>query len=152
VSLRAIVPIAALAGFALSQSVAAQRSAIAPAPDTFIVNVTQTPARLGGGPNDHFLTFNQRVEVPGATLVAGTYLFRLTAPTVVQVLTADRSRVYTMFMTLRADGDGDTSRERMKIQEMDDGTLRILGWYPADATGYEFLYGKPRRESIERPR
>ncbi len=116
------------------------------------MNVTQGPPRMGGGPTDHFLTFRQRIEVPGAILSAGTYLFRLRTPTVVQVLSADQSKVYTMFMTLRADGEGDTGRERIKFQHVGDDTLRIVGWYPPDAIGYEFLYPKPRRESIERPR
>jgi hypothetical protein len=131
---------------------AAQSSELSTA-ETFLVNVTQGPPRLGGGPTDHFLTFPRRVEVPGASLAPGTYVFRLVAPSLVQVLSDDRQRVYSMFMTLRADGPGDTSRERMKFQQVDDdGTLRILGWYPPDATGYEFLYAKTKRKPIERPR
>ena len=137
---------------ASTQFASAQSSELSPV-DTFLVNVTQGPPRMGGGPTDHYLTFPRRVEVPGATLVPGTYVFRLMTPTIVQVLSDDRQRVYTMFMTNRADGGGDTSRERMKFQQIgDDETLRIVGWYPPDATGYEFIYPRSKRKPIERPR
>jgi hypothetical protein len=119
---------------------------------TFLVNVTQGELRRGIGPGEHVLTFSQPVEVPGARLFQGTYLFRFMAPTVLQVLTGDRSRVLTAFMTIRAEGDGDTRRERIKFQETSNGSLRIVGWYLPDGIGYEFLYAKQKPESIERPR
>src|SRR5262245_16778109 len=85
------------------------------APREFLVNVTQAPSRFGA-PGDHFLTFPTRVEVPGASLVAGTYLFRSVGPAVLRVMSPDGSQVYAMFLTLRTDGDGDTRRERIKFQ------------------------------------
>jgi len=126
---------------------AAQREA---PPRTFLVNVTPRPARFTGGPNDHLLTFSTKVEVPGANLVAGTYVFRSLGTSAVQVMTADPVRVITTFLALRDDGEGDTSRDRIKFQRMDDDGLRIVAWYPADAIGYEFLYTKPKRESVDR--
>jgi hypothetical protein len=118
---------------------------------TFLVNVAQGPTRFTGGPNERYLTFNMPVEVPGARLVAGTYLFRLVGTSVLQVMSADRSRVYTAFITIRADGDGDMSRERIKFQQFDeDRPLRIVAWYPAESHGYEFLYTKSKGESVDR--
>jgi len=141
-----------LVSVALSHRAAAQSSEISRV-ETFLVNGSQAPPRYGGGPTDHFLTFPRRVEVPGASLAPGTYVFRLMTPTVVQVLSDDRQKVYTMFMTQRAEGPGDASRERMKFQQVgDDDTLRILGWYPPDGLGYEFIYARNMRKPIERPR
>ena len=77
--------------FAFVAPAAAQRE-IAPGEipsRTFFVNVGQGPPRAGGGPNDRYLTFSMPVEVPGARLVAGTYLFRLVGTSVLQVLSAD---------------------------------------------------------------
>src|SRR5262249_47374246 len=92
------------------------------------------------------------VEVPGANLVPGTYLFRLVARTVIQVMSADRSRVYTSFFTLRADGEGDSGgRERIKFQRFeDDGPLRLVAGYPADSPGFEFQYAKSKRGPVDR--
>jgi hypothetical protein len=143
-----------LVSVALVHTAAAQSSELSNA-ETFLVNVMQGPPRMGGGPTDHYLTFPRRVEVPGAVLGPGTYLFRLMTPSVVQVMSDDRQKVYTMFMTMRADGPGDISRERMMFQHVgdEDGTLRILGWYPRDVTGYEFIYPRPKRKApVERPR
>jgi hypothetical protein len=145
-----VLPLVGLVCTVLAQPAAAQHELVQSR--TFLVNVTQGPLRPGLRPGEHLLTFGQAVEIPGASLLAGTYLFRLMAPSVLQVLNADRSRVITAFMAIPAEGEGDTRRDRIKCQEMSDGSLRILGWYLADAIGYEFLYPKPKRESIERPR
>ena len=51
-----------------------------------------------------YLTFTERVQVPGATLDAGTYRFHLADPgtsrNVVQVLSRDGVIVYAMFFTM----------------------------------------------------
>jgi len=120
-------------------------------PQIFLVNVNQVAMQASLGPDEHLLTFHNPIEVPGATLVAGTYLFRRVGPSVLQIVAPDRSHVYTAFMTLRADGDGDTTKERIKLQQFgEDGPLRILAWYPAYSVGYEFIYPKPKRQSVDR--
>jgi hypothetical protein len=117
----------------------------------FLVDVAQGPPRFSGGPNDRYLTFAMPVEVPGARLVAGTYIFRLVGASLLQVMSPDRTRVYTAFFTLRTDGDGDTGRERIKFQKLDeDRPLRIVAWYPVESPGYEFMYTQSKRESIDR--
>src|SRR6188474_3442188 len=51
-----------------------------------------------------YLTFSAPVQIPGATLSAGTYRFHLTNPetsrNVLQVLSKDGSIVYSMFHTI----------------------------------------------------
>ena len=145
-----LLPLVSLVCCVSSQPAAAQYEMVGSR--TLLVNVTQGPLRLGLRPGEHLLTFGQPVEIPGASLLAGTYLFRLMAPSILQVVSADRSKVITTFMTIPAEGEGDTRRERIKLQEMNDGSLRIVGWYLPDAIGHEFLYPKPKRELIERPR
>jgi hypothetical protein len=118
---------------------------------TFVVNVLEAPPRFGGGPNERYLTFHRSIEVPGARLVAGTYVFRVMGTSALQVLSENRQHVYTTFLTLRGDGGGDATRDQMKFQQFDEeGPLRILAWYPADSVGFEFLYPKPKRESVDR--
>src|SRR5439155_24838783 len=53
-----------------------------------------------GSPFEHVLTFSGPVQIPGVSLVAGAYIFRFVTPSVVQVLSGDRSQVYAMFTTV----------------------------------------------------
>jgi hypothetical protein len=145
-----LLPLVGLVCCVSSQPAAAQSEMVGSR--TLLVNVTQGPLRVGLRPGEHLLTFGQPVEIPGARLLAGTYLFRLMAPSILQVVSGDGSKVIRTFMTIPAEGEGDTRRERIKLQELSDGSLRIVGWYLPDAIGHEFLYPKPKRESIERPR
>jgi len=141
--------------WALAPPVAAQREIAAQEipSRTFLVNVAPAPPRFAGGPGERFFTFATAVEVPGASLVPGTYLFKLVATSVLQVMSADRSKAYAAFFTIRTDGDGVTSRERFKFQDFDDGRpLRIVAWYPADSPGYEFQYPKSKRTVDRRER
>ena len=66
--------------------------------------VTATPK--AGTATDYFLTFSGPVSVPGASLAAGTYLFRfpVQGATAIQVLKADRADVYAMFLTIPVEG------------------------------------------------
>lgn len=120
--------------------------------DTVVVTVSkpETPLR-GGGPSDYFLSFSGPVGVPGVTLTAGTYLFRFptgsTASGIIQVLKADRSNAYALFMTipvqnvkrsLSSDAQVVMWRERQA-----GAPPAIKEWYlPGQTTGYEFVYPK----------
>src|SRR5690349_7574136 len=46
------------------------------------------------------LSFSHDVQVPGATLSAGTYLFTLISPTTMRIASEDRKKVYTTFTTV----------------------------------------------------
>ncbi|HEY9466954.1 MAG TPA: hypothetical protein VIR54_27850, partial [Vicinamibacterales bacterium] len=69
----------------------------------FATCVALTPTPASGVTFDKlaYLTFNAPVQVPGATLSAGTYRFHLTNPdpsrNVLQVLSNDGTIVYAMF-------------------------------------------------------
>ena len=61
--------------------------------------VTVKAEEVRGSATDHFLTFTGPVQIPDVTLPAGTYVFSLVAPSIVQVTSADRSLQYAMFFT-----------------------------------------------------
>ena len=78
--------------------VALARPAHAQAPGLDVqVTVVGRTAPVSGSSSDHFLTFSAPVQVPGVALKPGAYIFRFVAPSVLQVLSEDRSMVYAMF-------------------------------------------------------
>ncbi len=94
-----------------------------------------------------YLTFNRPVSVPGASLPAGTYVFRRptdTATNVIEVLSKDDSRAFSMFMTIPATRQESTPETTVVFGEAPQGTPPpIRRWFPAySLTGYEFLYPK----------
>jgi hypothetical protein len=117
-----------------------------PPPGSFLVYVTQASQSVNLGPSEHLLVFPIAVQIPGASLPPGPYIFRLLTPTLVQVMSSTRSKVYATFFSLPDSGDGDSSRERIKFaQNPEDDLPRIVGWYFAGGTGHEFVYPKPKR-------
>ena len=63
-----------------------------------------------GAAGDHFVTLPEPLQLPDATLRPGTYIFNVVGPSVIQVLSPDRSVVHTMFFTTpapRPDGIGE---------------------------------------------
>jgi len=142
--------IGGLAFFGSTRPVVAQPE---PPPGSFLVYVTQASQSVNLSPSEHLLIFPIAVQIPGAHLQPGPYIFRLVAPSVVQVMSATRSMVYATFFALNDSGDGDTSRERIKFgQNPEDDLPRIVGWYLPGGTGYEFVYPKPKRKPVERLR
>ena len=96
-------------------------------------------------------TFSAPVAVPGVTLPAGSYVFRLandlTGRDVIQVLSADRGTPYAMFFSLRTlRGEPVDTPEIRFMETASDMPAAIESWwYPADTQGYEFVY--PREQA-----
>jgi hypothetical protein len=95
-----------------------------------------------------YLTFSAPVQIPGATLRAGTYRFHLTNPdtsrNVVQVLSGDGAIVYAMFHTIPDSRTSITQGTTVTFRETPAGTppaVRSL-FYEAEYHGYEFVYPK----------
>ena len=70
-----------------------------------LLAAASTPVRAQGGTANKrtFLTFSRTVQVPGATLPAGTYVFRIANPnaqTIWQVLDARERNVLTTFFNV----------------------------------------------------
>lgn len=96
-----------------------------------------------------YLTFSGPVQVPGVTLDAGTYRFRLANPNtsrnVLQVLSNDGSIVYAMFHTINETRTLVTHRDPvLTFMETPAGVppaAKTL-FYPGESIGYEFIYPK----------
>ena len=144
-TLKSVLLVVTLAIVGLSQGATAQT-------ETFLVYVAPTlkhPAMLSA--SEHVLSFSTPVEIPRAYLPAGPYIFRFLGPSIVQVQSVTRSKVYATFFTIPTSGLGDTSRERIKFELTGEGRPpRIAAWYLPWSTGHEFLYPKPKRGSRER--
>ncbi len=115
----------------------------AQAPRTDItVTVTGHPEDVKGAASDHFMSFNVPVEVPGATLEPGTYVFRFVAPGIVQVLSHDRSDVYGMFQTTSITRTELSDHYVMTFRRINgQSAYRLTEWYlPDETTGYAPMF------------
>ena len=98
-------------------------------------------------------TFSDAVAVPGATLPAGKYLFRLadeSSHEVVQVLSADGRRPYALFFAMRVERNDIPSKPQLRFMETAAGMPEAIQtwWYPGERTGYEFVYPKAQARML----
>lgn len=95
-----------------------------------------------------YLTFSGPVQIPGATLPAGTYLFQLADPDnarhVIMVRDKDGTKIYSMFMTIPNERLDTPDNNVVMFAERPAGTPQAIQawWYPGDRTGEEFVYPK----------
>jgi hypothetical protein len=96
-------------------------------------------------------TFSGPVTLPGVTLPAGQYLFRLADPNssskVVQVLNADGTKPYGLFFTIPAERIEPAASPEVHFMETASGTPAAIRtwWYPGERRGYEFIF--PREQA-----
>jgi LPXTG-motif cell wall-anchored protein len=101
-----------------------------------------------------FFTFSAPVALPGLTLPAGQYLFRLADPNtsakVVQVLNADGTKPYGLFFTVPAERLQPASTPEVRFMETEAGTPAAIKtwWYPGQSIGYEFIYPKEQARRL----
>lgn len=99
-------------------------------------------------------TFSAPVTLPGVTLPAGEYLFRLADPNssskVVQVLNADGTKPYGLFFTIRAERLEPASSPEVRFMETASGTPAAIRtwWYPGERRGYEFIFPKEQARRL----
>jgi hypothetical protein len=99
-------------------------------------------------------TFGGPVSMPGVTLPAGKYLFRLANPdsgrNVVQVLNAEGTKPYGMFFAMRAERFEPASTPEVRFMETASGTPPAIKtwWYPGERSGYEFVYPKEQARRL----
>ena len=115
------------------------------------VIAVMTPAPVTGAETYDklaYLSFNGPVQVPGVTLSAGTYRFRLTNPdtsrNVLQVLSNDGAIVYAMFHTIPDVRTSLTNEAIVTFRETPVGVppaMRSL-FYGGEYRGYEVVYPK----------
>ena len=57
------------------------------------VTVVGHVGEVRGAAAEHFLSFSAPIEIPGATLTPGTYIFKTVAPLILEVMNEQRSTV-----------------------------------------------------------
>ena len=101
-----------------------------------------------------YFTFSGPIALPGVTLPAGRYLFRIvdttTSRKVIQVLSEDQKKPFTMANTI-----SDQRREAPKdatvvFYESARGTPAAVKswWYPGETIGYQFIYPRAQAKQI----
>jgi len=99
-------------------------------------------------------TFSGPVTLPGVTLPAGQYLFRLADPNssskVVEVLNADGTKPYGLFFTIPAERLEPASSPEVHFMETASGTPAAIRtwWYPGERRGYEFIFPKEQARRL----
>jgi len=100
-----------------------------------------------------YFTFSGPVTVPGVTLPAGKYLFRLADPNtsrkVINVLTADGKKSVAMLTSIPNRLNKAPDDPEVRFMETSGNTPPPIKtwWYPGNSTGYEFIY--PRQQALE---
>jgi len=99
-------------------------------------------------------TFSGPVAIPGATLPAGRYVFRLAEPgssaRVVQVFSADGKKPYGMFFSHPAERVEAARDPEVRFLETGKGAPAAIKtwWYPGERTGFEFVYPKDQARRL----
>lgn len=100
-----------------------------------------------------FITFSNTVEMPGVTLPAGTYVFRLADTperNVVQVLNQDETKVLGQWLFVQHERPEVTGDTVIMFKENAENTMpAVQYWYfPGEKIGKEFVYPKDQAEKI----
>jgi len=100
-----------------------------------------------------YLTFSNTVEMPGLTLPAGTYMFRLAdtpSRNVVQVLDRDGKDIKGQWLFVQSERPQVSGDTVIMFKENREGaTPAVQYWYfPGEKIGKEFIYPKDQAEKI----
>jgi hypothetical protein len=99
---------------------------------------------------DVYFTFSESVVVPGQTLPAGKYLFRVIGDgrNIVQIYSGDRARLIHTAMAVGAMRRDQPERPEIRLIESSAATPVAVGtwWYPEMRQGWEFVY--PRAQAV----
>ena len=99
------------------------------------------------------VTFSAPVSLPGVTLPAGSYLFKLADSQVnrniVQVFDKDRSKIFATIIAIPAERNEPADETVITFNEAPASTAPAIRYwfYPGDKRGQEFAY--PRKQAIE---
>src|SRR5262249_30653211 len=120
-----------------------------------VLTVWLTPAAHADEWNKKtYLTFSGPVQVPGATLAAGTYTFELADPNnarhVIRVSDKDSGKPVALFMTIPQDRLTPPDDNLILFGERPAGAPQaIQAWfYPGNRIGEEFVYPKSQATLI----
>jgi hypothetical protein len=99
-------------------------------------------------PTDHLtkFTFNQPIALPGVTLAAGTYTFKLADPSIdrkiVQILDADGTRSFAMLQAIPTYREKESRPPELTLMDTASGMpAAVEAWWPlGERAGFEFVY------------
>jgi hypothetical protein len=100
-----------------------------------------------------YFTFSQAVQIPGADLPAGTYLFRLADTDsnrhIVQVMNEDGSKMIRTIMTIPAQRLDAPEKPEIRFLETPASAPAPIKtwWYPGRTIGHEFIW--PREQALK---
>jgi len=99
-------------------------------------------------------TFSQPVELPGVTLPAGTYAFKvldsLADRNIVQVFDKDQRKLYATVLAIPDYTPQPSNKTIIKFSETTPGAPKaVKEWfYPGESMGWEFVYPKKRATEL----
>src|SRR5436190_13065915 len=100
------------------------------------------------------LTFSGPVQIPGATLPAGSYVFKLADIAgnrhVVQVFDKDEKKIFATMLAIPNDRLDPSDKPVILFSERAGGTPQAVKvwYYPGDRVGNEFVYPKSQAMRI----
>lgn len=99
-----------------------------------------------------FLTFSAPVEMPGVTLPAGTYVFKIAdtpSRNVVQVFDKDEKDIIGQWLFVQAQRPQATEETVVTFKESREGTTPAVQYwyYPGERAGKEFIY--PKQQALQ---
>jgi hypothetical protein len=100
------------------------------------------------------LTFSQPIRVPGTTLAAGSYVFKLvdsqSSRNIIQIMNTRENRLYATVLAIPDYRLNPSSHTIMTFGEVGSGCApAVKSWfYPGDNTGNRFVYGKAEAEQM----
>ena len=103
-----------------------------------------------------YVTTSQSIEVPGAVLPPGKYVFKLVESSsnrhIVQIMNADENHVFATNLAIAKQREQPADKTILTFYEMPGGGPEpIRAWfYPGDTIGQEFLYPRSRANEIAR--
>ncbi len=136
----------ALVAVVMSAGVSVAQTAPRKAPAKYFVDIEGHIAPFSAGSVETTLTFSHDIYVPGATLPAGTYLFVMSSPNAMRIMSQDGAKAYAMFLTVPTSRPtSNIRRAQARFERMPDGTTRLIGLYPDGSTsGYAPVFKTTR--------
>ena len=112
-----------------------------------------TGARADEYTKQTYLTFSAPVQIPGMTLPAGTYMFKLADPEsgrrAIQIWDEKGTKLFTTLLTIPDEQPEPKDDPVVLFSERPAGAApAVKSWfYPAERTGYEFIY--PKNQAVQ---
>jgi len=119
-----------------------------------LIALQAAPARADTWDRLTYFTFSAPVQLPGITLPAGTYEFRLVNPATsasVMRVSSEDGKTGKMFFVLRGMELEDAPDDPIVLlRETPAGTAPALhGWvYPGEVTAFEFIYSHRQAQAL----